>query len=157
MVSSLDLLPTALELAGVPLPTDRVYDGRSMVPILTDPHAISAHEILFFYGGAMHDCYDYYASSSVEARGTPAMTFVRTAYDCYDCYDCYASSMGARGAPCPPTARCAACAMYAPAVRPLLRGVPHWPCRLACVQSAQRVPPSPRVPCFPCVPCASHT
>jgi arylsulfatase A-like enzyme len=47
----MDLFPTALELAGVPLPSDREYDGRSMVPLLTKDEA-SAHDILFFYGGA---------------------------------------------------------------------------------------------------------
>jgi arylsulfatase A len=28
VISSMDLLPTVSALAGVPLPTDRVYDGR---------------------------------------------------------------------------------------------------------------------------------
>jgi len=51
VVSSMDLLPTALELAGVPLPSDREYDGRSMVPLLLHDEP-SAHEMLFFYGGA---------------------------------------------------------------------------------------------------------
>jgi arylsulfatase A-like enzyme len=34
-VTSLDILPTALEAAGVPLPTDRPLDGRSLLPLLT--------------------------------------------------------------------------------------------------------------------------
>ncbi|MBL9212082.1 MAG: sulfatase-like hydrolase/transferase [Opitutaceae bacterium] len=33
-VSSLDILPTALEAARVPLPTDRPLDGRSLLPLL---------------------------------------------------------------------------------------------------------------------------
>ncbi len=34
-VTSLDILPTALEAAGLPLPTDRPLDGRSLLPLLT--------------------------------------------------------------------------------------------------------------------------
>ena len=50
IVSSMDVLPTALELAGVPLPTDRAYDGKSMVPIiLADGPGSSSHDYLFFY------------------------------------------------------------------------------------------------------------
>merc|ERR1712139_724397 len=33
LVSSLDMLPTVLGLAGIPLPTDRVLDGQDMLPI----------------------------------------------------------------------------------------------------------------------------
>jgi len=52
VVSSLDLFPTVSELANVPLPTDRVYDGRSIVDILLNDTAVSPHKVLFFYGGA---------------------------------------------------------------------------------------------------------
>ncbi|KAL3910572.1 MAG: hypothetical protein SGPRY_009006 [Prymnesium sp.] len=51
VVSSMDLFPTALDLAGVPLPTDREFDGKSMLPILLHDQP-SAHEMLWFYGGA---------------------------------------------------------------------------------------------------------
>jgi arylsulfatase A-like enzyme len=34
-ISSLDLLPTALEAAGMPLPTDKPLDGESLLPLLT--------------------------------------------------------------------------------------------------------------------------
>jgi len=50
VVSSLDLFPTALELAGAKLPTDRAYDGKSMLPLLLHDQP-SAHAVLFFYGG----------------------------------------------------------------------------------------------------------
>ena len=52
VVSSLDVFLTLAELAEVPLPKGRVYDGRSMVDILLSSGGKSAHEILFFYGGA---------------------------------------------------------------------------------------------------------
>ena len=53
MTSSLDLFPTASALAGVPLPPDRVYDGKDMSDILLNQQGgKSQHEVLFFYGGA---------------------------------------------------------------------------------------------------------
>ena len=52
VVSSLDLFPTASALAGVALPSDRVYDGRSMIDVLLKDDGKSMHEVLFFYGGA---------------------------------------------------------------------------------------------------------
>jgi len=53
VVSSMDVFPTVSKLAGVALPTDRVYDGRDMSAILLDSTgtAKSLHEFLFFYGG----------------------------------------------------------------------------------------------------------
>ena len=52
IVSSMDVFPTVLGLAGVPLPTDRVYDGRDFKSILFNESGKSLHDILFFYGGA---------------------------------------------------------------------------------------------------------
>jgi len=51
VVSSLDLLPTLSNLAGLPLPTDRVFDGRDMTEVLLKDSGKSKHEFLFFYGG----------------------------------------------------------------------------------------------------------
>ena len=54
LVSSLDVLPTLLALAGVPLRTDRLYDGADMTSVLlaADPAAApSAHEFMFHYCG----------------------------------------------------------------------------------------------------------
>eukprot|EP00041_Stephanoeca_diplocostata_P008161 m.118189 g.118189 ORF g.118189 m.118189 type:complete len:592 (-) comp17199_c0_seq1:157-1932(-) len=53
VVSSMDVFPTLSTLAGVALPTDRVYDGRDMSHILLDTTgtAKSAHDALFMYGG----------------------------------------------------------------------------------------------------------
>lgn len=48
-VSALDFLPTVYSLLGVPLPTDRVIDGRDMSPVLFDKGP-SKHDVLFFYG-----------------------------------------------------------------------------------------------------------
>ena len=45
-VSSLDYLPTFLALAGVPLPTDRVFDGMDISHVLLEGSE-TAHETLF--------------------------------------------------------------------------------------------------------------
>lgn len=54
VISSMDLFPTVSKLAGVPLPTDRVYDGKEATAILLKPgqSGKSLHQCLFFYGGA---------------------------------------------------------------------------------------------------------
>jgi arylsulfatase A-like enzyme len=43
VVSSMDLFPTASALAGVPLPTDRVYDGKDMSDVRTATHTRDLH------------------------------------------------------------------------------------------------------------------
>ena len=48
VVSSLDVFPTFSSLAGIPLPTDRVFDGRDMASVLAGGR--SKHDFLFFYG-----------------------------------------------------------------------------------------------------------
>ena len=50
MGSSLDLLPTFCEMAGVSLPTDRVYDGVSLLDVWTD-QAPSVRDEFYFYRG----------------------------------------------------------------------------------------------------------
>jgi len=52
IISSMDIFPTVLGLAGRAPPADRPYDGRDMKSILVEEAGKSAHEILFFYGGA---------------------------------------------------------------------------------------------------------
>ena len=52
LASALDFVPTVLELAGVPLPTDRVFDGKDLGHVIfsDDPGAASVdahHKFLF--------------------------------------------------------------------------------------------------------------
>jgi len=53
-VSSLDVFPTALVLAGVPLPTERPPDGVNLLPFLTGANTQAPHDQLFWRmsGGA---------------------------------------------------------------------------------------------------------
>lgn len=51
MGSSLDFIPTFCEMAGVKLPTDRVYDGVSLVPVLKNSKVESPRKEFFFYRG----------------------------------------------------------------------------------------------------------
>jgi len=48
VVATYDIFPTALALAGVPLPADRIIDGRDMGPVLFDS-AASAHSCIFMW------------------------------------------------------------------------------------------------------------
>jgi arylsulfatase A-like enzyme len=47
-VSSLDVFPTALACAGVPMPTDRPYDGVDLVPYLRGEKSEAPHDQLFW-------------------------------------------------------------------------------------------------------------
>ena len=62
---TMDMFVTALELAGGSLPTDRTYDGRSLVPVLKSPTPEAAK--------TPHDFYLYYCSSRLMAvrHGNP--------------------------------------------------------------------------------------
>jgi len=63
IVSSMDVFPTLSKLAGVDLPSDRVFDGRDMSDILFNKEGKSSHEFLFFYGTCHGD--PYYSVSAV--------------------------------------------------------------------------------------------
>ena len=48
--STMDLFPTALELAGAEVPDDRVIDGESLLPVFLNPNA-EGRDHVFFYRG----------------------------------------------------------------------------------------------------------
>jgi arylsulfatase A len=50
MASTLDVLPTIAELAGADLPSDRIFDGTSLVPLLTQTGP-GQRDIMVFYRG----------------------------------------------------------------------------------------------------------
>jgi arylsulfatase A-like enzyme len=47
-VSSLDVFPTALACAGVPMPTDRLHDGVDLLPYLCGQISAAPHDQLFW-------------------------------------------------------------------------------------------------------------
>ncbi|MEM0895899.1 MAG: sulfatase-like hydrolase/transferase, partial [Verrucomicrobiota bacterium] len=49
ITSTLDLFPTIAHLAGIPLPTDRVYDSYNLAPLLTGQTDTSPRKEMFFY------------------------------------------------------------------------------------------------------------
>jgi arylsulfatase A len=48
--ANFDIFATCLEIAGIPLPVDRIIDGKSMMPILK-ADGTTTHEMLFYYDG----------------------------------------------------------------------------------------------------------
>jgi arylsulfatase A len=46
---NIDLYPTILSLAGVPLPEDRIVDGRNILDLIAGRESQSPHDALFFY------------------------------------------------------------------------------------------------------------
>jgi len=52
VTSTMDLLPTVLELNDRKLPEDRIYDGRSLVPILKGDLDHEVRDAYFYYRGA---------------------------------------------------------------------------------------------------------
>jgi arylsulfatase A len=64
MSMNFDLFPTCLQLAGIPLPQDRIIDGRDIMTVLSDQSA-SPHDTLLFYDtrtlvGLRHQHWKYY-------------------------------------------------------------------------------------------------
>jgi arylsulfatase A-like enzyme len=51
LATTMDIFPTALALAGAPLPTDRTFDGVDLRPLLFGTGA-SARDTVFFYRGS---------------------------------------------------------------------------------------------------------
>ena len=47
VAGTIDILPTLLKAAGLPIPSDRKIDGTDIWPLLTAPEAASPHEALF--------------------------------------------------------------------------------------------------------------
>eukprot|EP00118_Oscarella_pearsei_P024950 m.307191 g.307191 ORF g.307191 m.307191 type:complete len:499 (+) comp41999_c0_seq1:36-1532(+) len=55
VVTTYDIFPTILKLAGVDLPNDRVIDGRDMSPVLFNADGKSGHDCLYIYKGTPNE------------------------------------------------------------------------------------------------------
>ena len=76
LVSTLDVFATLLEVAGVPLPTDRVMDSHSLLPLLQGTGA-STRNASFFYRGCTlaavrYQQYKYHLSTTQPSTQPPA-------------------------------------------------------------------------------------
>jgi arylsulfatase A-like enzyme len=50
VAATIDFLPTIASLANVPVPADRIIDGKNIWPLVTaDPQARSPHDAYFYY------------------------------------------------------------------------------------------------------------
>ena len=54
MASTLDLLPTFCEIAGIPLPSDRHYDGISLLNVLKDKSTCKRNVFYFYRGSELY-------------------------------------------------------------------------------------------------------
>jgi arylsulfatase A-like enzyme len=85
MAMNIDLFPTLLSLAGVPLPQDRVVDGRDLSALLTgEQEDTSPHELLFYFpvlrgsapAAARNARFKYLASTGDTGRDKATLTDV---------------------------------------------------------------------------------
>lgn len=49
MAMNIDFFPTFLHLAGVPLPTDRIIDGKNIFPLMEGSNPKTPHDFLYFF------------------------------------------------------------------------------------------------------------
>ncbi|XP_038075780.1 steryl-sulfatase-like [Patiria miniata] len=54
-----DVLPTVARVTGVKLPTDRIFDGRDLMPLLTNDSSEMTHEFMFHYCGVFINAVRY--------------------------------------------------------------------------------------------------
>jgi len=70
-VSSLDVFPTALSVAGVPMPTDKIYDGVNLLPYLTGANTNAANPQLFWRSGSRQEAVRDHDSKLVQSGNDP--------------------------------------------------------------------------------------
>ena len=86
VVSSVDIFPTTLSLAGVPLPTDRVLDGKDTTPLLTGvAGAVSPHEWLYYYTTCteLMGCPPFNVTNSTPSDRIAAVRSTRNGMKCH--------------------------------------------------------------------------
>ena len=71
-----DILPTCLASAGIPLPDDRIIDGRNMLPVW-QAESPGAHNTFYYYDGpnliaVQHEEWKYHRRNMSDNGGYPA-------------------------------------------------------------------------------------
>lgn len=56
LAHSMDLLPTALALAGAPLPADVTLDGTDLAPVLFEKHPLPERPFFYYRGDQIFAC-----------------------------------------------------------------------------------------------------
>ncbi|KAM6149248.1 arylsulfatase F-like [Rhynchocyon petersi] len=85
--SLMDVLPTLASLVGVPLPSDRVIDGRDLMPLLQGKVQHSEHEFLFHYCGSYLHAIRWRETGSARVWKVHYMTPVFSPQGAIGCYD----------------------------------------------------------------------
>jgi uncharacterized sulfatase len=75
VTANFDIFATCLEITGVPMPEDRIIDGKSILPIL-QAKGESPHEALYYYDGSdlvamRSDAYKYHRRHMTDNGGYP--------------------------------------------------------------------------------------
>ena len=51
MAMNIDIFPTILNILGIPLPKDRIYDGKNILPLLDGTKKETPHDFLYYHWG----------------------------------------------------------------------------------------------------------
>lgn len=70
VAATYDIFPTVSQIVGVPLPTDRIYDGKDLSPVLFR-NGTSPHDCIFIYKGTPG------AQCPIEHQDCPGLWAVR--------------------------------------------------------------------------------
>ncbi|XP_075771464.1 steryl-sulfatase isoform X1 [Pelodiscus sinensis] len=92
--SNMDIFPTIIKLAGIPLPNDRIIDGRDLMPLLQGKILRSEHEFLFHYCNAYLNAVRWHPGNSESIWKafffTPNFN-PEGSNGCYNAHVCYCS------------------------------------------------------------------
>ncbi|KAG8450629.1 hypothetical protein GDO86_003052 [Hymenochirus boettgeri] len=89
--SLMDIFPTVIHLGGGKLPTDRIIDGRNLMPLLKKQISHSEHEFLFHYCGRnLHAVrwHDKQSGAIWKAHFMTPVFFPEGSGNCYDTFIC---------------------------------------------------------------------
>jgi arylsulfatase A-like enzyme len=88
MVSSMDIFQTIIDVSGAELPTDRVYDGVTLIPFISGEKKSNPHDYLYWQRGFSKTIRDneWKLSINEEARDTVLFNLKNDPYETTDIY-----------------------------------------------------------------------